>query len=199
MGEKSGMERPSSATLQLRITLLFAALLLAPASSFAQAPAPSLSVPRTDVYAGFMVNVPDYTTPVGSIHNLSGYELAFTLHLGDRLGLTASGAEMFGSGADQFQLTAGPRFNILTGRFRPYGTAQLGVSNQDSDTVHPGERTAAFSRRNAVTYRVGGGADYQLTRRIYWRVGQWTAQPVPWARHASSLFQNFSTGLGYQF
>lgn len=193
------MDRPSIATLQLRITLLFAALLLAPAASVAQAPAPSLSVPHTDVYAGVVVNVPDYTMPLGGVHNLYGYELAFTLNLSSRLGLTASGAEMFGSGANQFQLTAGPRFNILTGRFRPYATGQLGISNQDSDTLHPGEFTGAFSRRNAVTYRVGGGADYQLTRHMYWRIGQWTAQPVPWARHASSLFQNFSTGLGYQF
>jgi opacity protein-like surface antigen len=190
------METPS---LRLRIALLLASLFLVPAVSLAQAPRPSLSVPHTDVYAGFMVNVPDFKTVTGSVHNLEGYELAFTLHFGDRFGLTASGAELFGSGSNQFQLTAGPRFNILTGRFRPYGTAQFGVSNQDSDTLHPGELTAAFSRRNALTYRVGGGADYQLTRRVYWRIGQWTAQPVPWGRHASSLFQNFSTGLGYQF
>ncbi len=193
------MEMPTLATLRHRIALVFTALVLAPALSLAQAPAPSLSVPRTDLYAGFTVNVPDYNTVAGNIHALQGYELAFTLHLGDRLGLTASGAEMFGSGANQFQLTAGPRFNILTGRFRPYATAQLGVSNQDSDTLHPGELSAAFSRRNAITYRAGGGADYQLTPHIYWRVGQWTAQPVPWGRHASSLFQNFSTGFGYQF
>jgi opacity protein-like surface antigen len=188
------MEKPSIATL-----LLLATLTLTAALSFAQAPKPSFSVPNSDLYAGYVVNVPDYATVIGSPHNLQGYELAYTLHLGNRFGLTASGAELFGSGSNQFQLTAGPRVNILTGRFRPYGTAQFGISNQDSDTLHPGELTAAFSRRNAITYRVGGGADYQLTRRIYWRMGQWTAQPVPWARHASSLFQNFSTGLGYQF
>ena len=189
------------ATLRLRIALIFAAaaLFLAPPVALAQAPEPSFSVPRTDLYAGFVVNVPDYKTAIGSPHNLQGYEIAITLHLGDRLGLTASGAQLFGAGLNQFQLTGGPRFNILTGRFRPYATGQLGISNQDSDTLHPGEVSAAFSRRNAITYRVGGGADYQLTRRIYWRIGQWTAQPVPWARHASSLFQSFSTGLGYQF
>jgi hypothetical protein len=186
----------------LRLTaLLLAGLLLAPAWSVAQAPKPSFSVPNTDIFAGYVVNVPDYATAAGSTHNLQGYELAFTLHLGNRLGLTAAGGQTFSTAFSpgQYQLTAGPRFNFLTGRFRPYGTAQFGVSNQDSDHLHPGELTAALSRRNALTYRVGGGADYQLTRRIYWRIGQWTVQPVPWGRHASSLFQNFSTGLGYQF
>jgi hypothetical protein len=190
------MEKPSIATFAL-----FGALILTPLLTLAQAPKPSLSVASSDVFAGFVVNVPDYSVAVGSTHNLQGYELAYTLHLGNRLGLTAAGGQSFSTAYSPgtYQLTVGPRFNILTGRFRPYGTAQFGVSNQDSDNLHPGELTAAFSRRNALTYRVGGGADYQLTRRIYWRIAQWTAQPVPLPRHASSLFQNFTTGLGYQF
>ena len=58
------METSSMATLRLRIALIFAAaaLFLAPAVSLAQAPEPSFSVPRTDLYAGFVVNVPDYKT-----------------------------------------------------------------------------------------------------------------------------------------
>jgi len=47
--EKRGMERPSTATLRLRIVLLFTVLLLAPALTLAQAPEPSFSIPRTDL------------------------------------------------------------------------------------------------------------------------------------------------------
>jgi len=194
------MEKSSIAPLRLPTALLFAALLLTPALSSAQAPKPSLSIAHSDVYAGFVVNVPDYST-FGSNPTLKGYELDYTLQIVDRLGLTAAGGQTFNSayGTFQYQLTAGPRFNILTGRFRPFATAQVGISNQDSDQLHPGVFTAASSRRNAFTYRVGGGADYQLTGHLYYRIGQWTAQPAPLGRHASSLFQNFSTGLGYQF
>jgi opacity protein-like surface antigen len=177
-----------------------ALLLLTAALSFAQAPSPTLHNATSDIYAGYVVNVPDYAGD-GAVHKLQGYEIAFTRHFGSRWGLTASGGQVIstGSNQNQWQFTAGPRFNVLTGRFRPYGTGQFGISNQDSDSLHPGVLTAHFSRRNALTYRVGAGADYQLTSHLYWRMGQWTAQAVPWGRHASSLFQNFSTGVGYQF
>jgi opacity protein-like surface antigen len=189
------MQKLSSAT-----QALLAAVLLTAAVTFAQAPGASLHPATADVYAGYVVNVPDYAT-LAPVHNLQGYELAVNLHVGNRWGLVASASQTFSgaSHAHQFQVTAGPRFDFLTGRFRPYATGQFGVSNQDSDQEHPGVLTAHFSRRNALTYRVGGGADYQLTSRLYWRLGQWTAQPVPWGRHASSLFQNFSTGVGYRF
>lgn len=189
------MEKLSSATRFLLTAFLFTAAL-----SFAQAPAPSLHNPTADLYAGYVMNVPDYAGD-GTIHQLQGYELAFTLHLGARWGLTASGSQLIVNDLDanQWQFTAGPRFNLLTGRFRPYATGQFGVSNQDSDLLHPGVMTAQFSRRNALTCRLGLGADYQLTPHLYWRMGQWATQPVPWGRHASSLFQNFSSGVGYRF
>jgi hypothetical protein len=91
------MERPSTATLRLRISLIFAALLLAPALSVAQAPEPSFSIPRTDLFGGFVVNVPDYTSAGSNSHHLQGYELAFTLNLTQRLGLTAAGGQTFAS------------------------------------------------------------------------------------------------------
>jgi len=189
------MEKFSIATL-----LLLTALLLTAAPSFGQAPRPSLHAATADVYAGYVVNVPDYTA-LASVPTFRGYELALTLHIGNRWGLTSSGGQTFANvpNAGQWQFTAGPRFNFLTGRFRPYATGQFGASNQDSDQVHPGELSAQFSRRNALTYRLGAGADYQLSSHLYCRLGQWTAQPVPWGRHTSSLFQNFSSGLGYQF
>lgn len=174
-------------------------LLISAALSFAQAPKPSIQIARSDLFIGYVVDVPNFgarPTP----GNFQGYELAYTVNHGDRWGLTVSGSQAFAHNLDQWQLTAGPRFNFLTGRFRPYGTVQFGVSNQDSDQLHPANssRTKA-SADNSMTFRLGAGADYQLTQHWYWRVGQWAAQPVPWGRHSSSLFQNFSTGLGFQF
>jgi opacity protein-like surface antigen len=174
-------------------------LLLTAALSLAQSPGPSIRIASSDVYVGYVVSVPDYGVRAAP-HIFQGYELAYTLNHGARLGLTVSGSQTIAHSRDQWQFTAGPRFNILTGRFRPYGMAQFGVSNQDSDQLHPADssRTKA-SAENSLTFRLGAGADYQLTQRWYWRVGQWAAQPAPWARHSSSLFQNFSTGLGFQF
>jgi opacity protein-like surface antigen len=174
-------------------------LLLSAALSFAQSPKPSIHIASSDLFIGYVVDVPNFgASPTPG--NFQGYELAYTLNHGARWGLTVSGSQAIAHSLDQWQLTAGPRFNFLTGRFRPYGTVQFGVSNQDSDQLHPANFSRAkASAENAITFRLGAGADYQLTRRLYWRVGQWAAQPVPWARHSSSLFQSFSTGLGFQF
>jgi opacity protein-like surface antigen len=184
------------------IKYFIATLLLLPAAlSFAQAPKPSIHIASSDLFIGYVVDVPNFgARPIPG--NFQGYELAYTVNHGDRWGLTFSGGQTFSSASNarQQQLTAGPRFNFLTGRFRPYGTAQFGISNQDSDGFHPGDSShAKASAENSLTFRLGAGADYQLTQHWYWRIGQWAAQPVPWGRHSSSLFQNFSTGLGLQF
>ncbi len=174
-------------------------VLLSAAVSFGQAPGPSIRIASSDVYVGYVVNVPDYGARAAP-NNCQGVELAYTLNHDARWGLSVSGSHTIATNRDQWQLTAGPRFNFLTGRFRPYGMAQFGVSNQDSDQLHPADSSSSkASAVNSLTLRLGAGADYQLTPRWYWRVGQWAAQPVPWARHSSSLFQNFSTGLGFQF
>jgi hypothetical protein len=178
-------------------TVFFAALLLVTTVCFAQAPQPSFHQASSDVYFGYMVNVPTYSGDTG--HNLQGFEAAYTLHLAERWGVTLSGGVSFGGHTRQEQVTVGPRFNLLTGRFRPYLTGQFGGSNQDSDQFHLDKSKTGATVSNVLTFRAGGGADYQLTPRFYWRLGQWAAQPVPWGRHSSSLFQNFSTGIGFQF
>jgi opacity protein-like surface antigen len=174
-------------------------LLLSAALSFAQLPKPSIHIASSDLFIGYVVDVPNFgNRPIPG--NFQGYELAYTLNHDARWGLTVSGSQTIVTNRDQWQLTAGPRFNFLTGRFRPYGMAQLGVSNQDSDQLHPADSSRSkASVENSLTFRLGAGADCQLTQHWYWRIGQWAAQPVPWGRHSSALFQNFSTGLGFQF
>ncbi len=181
-----------------------AVLLLFTSLCFGQAPKAAINyTPASDVFVGYVVNLPDFGSGDTS-HNLQGYELAYTLHFNTRWGWTVAGGQTFrriAPVASEWQITTGAKVNLLTGRFRPYGTAQVGFSNQDSTLFHAGPfpKTSA-NPQNAFTLRVGAGADYQLTRGLYWRIGQWTAQPVPWSRYSSSsLFQNFSSGLGFQF
>lgn len=174
-------------------------LLLSAVFSFAQAPRPSIHIASSDLFVGYVADVPNFgARPTPGY--FQGCELAYTVTDGDRWGWTVSGSQAIAHDLNQWQLTTGPRFNFLTGRFRPYGTVQFGVSNQDSDQLHfANSSRSRATAENSLTFRLGAGADYQLTPRWYWRVGQWAAQPVPWARHSSSLFQNFSTGIGFQF
>ncbi|MGC1451932.1 MAG: hypothetical protein WA830_18030, partial [Candidatus Sulfotelmatobacter sp.] len=54
-------------------------LLLTAALSFAQSPAPSIRIASSDVYVGYVVNVPDYSVRV-PLNNFEGMELAYTLN-----------------------------------------------------------------------------------------------------------------------
>ncbi len=191
--EKGEMKKFSIAALLLLFTSL----------CFGQAPQTmEVYTPKSDVFVGYVVNLPNYGFSYAS-NSLQGYEIAYTLHGNARWGWTIAGGQTFrriSPNASQWQATAGPKFNILTGRFRPYGTAQLGFSNQDSNQLHNAPTPkASASLENTVTFRVGVGADYQLTRGLYWRIGQWAAQPVLWGRNSTALFQNFSSGIGFQF
>lgn len=176
-------------------------ILFATSLSFGQAPKPAVSAPSSDVYLGFMANIPTNVTG-NTTGTLGGFELAYTLSIFGRVGLTASGGETISisPSAGQWQLTAGPKVYILTGRVRPYVTGQFGGSNQDSNNFHASDIIPiGKTAKNSLTFKVGGGVDYQLTPHVYWRVGQWAVQDAFWGRHSSSVFQNFSTGFGYQF
>lgn len=172
-------------------------LLLTAAVSFAQAPKPYIEGPRSDLFIGFAVNIPDYDP--GGI--LPGFQVGYMRSHSDRWGLTLDGGvTTLNSSAHQWQLTAGPRINLLTGRFRPYVTGQAGMSNQDSDQLHPGNPQAAkIHLKDYWTARLAVGADYQLSRRVYWRIGQYAGQPILWRRHNTGLFQDFTTGFGIRF
>ena len=65
-------------------------LLVAAALSFGQSPKPSIHIASSDLFIGYVVDVPNFgarPTP----GNFQGYELAYTVNHGDRWGLTVSG------------------------------------------------------------------------------------------------------------
>jgi len=171
---------------------------------FGQVPRVPLNTARgSDVYVGAMVVLPD-NGRFGN-YRLYGGEGAYTKKLSARWAVIASGAGVYGKFLNVTQITgtAGVKFNFLTGRFRPYGTTQIGFVYQSSNDEfaadhHPPLKPHTTDIEDGLTYRLGGGADLQLSHRIYWRIVQWDVQPEPWARH-TPLDVNFSSGIGYRF
>ena len=171
---------------------------------FGQAPKASLNVPSTDVYVGYIMTSPDYGAKLFS-YRLNGFEGAFSKGLTHRMSAIASGAFVFGTSysVKQFSGTVGVKVNVLTGRFRPYATGQIGYARQSSNGFYAGDHHPPLAPgssdvESGFTYRMGMGADLQLTPKIYWRLLQWDIQPQPWARH-TPYYQNFSSGVGYRF
>jgi hypothetical protein len=78
-----------------------------------------------------------------------------------------------------------------------------GFSVQNSDGFYAGDHhpplpAGKASQESGLSYRLGGGADLQMTSRIYWRLIQFDIQPQPWGRH-TPFYKNFSAGIGYRF
>ena len=183
---------------------IMALLVLSAALCSAQVPKASIYSPKADVYVGYIATNPDYGPTFGSFL-FSGVELAYTETLRPHLAITGDAAFSFGTKykVKEFSGTVGPRFNVLTGRFRPYVTAQLGLAVQNSNGMyatdhHPPLAKGANATEDGLTYRVGMGADLQVTHKLYWRVIQWDIQPQPWARNTPQYW-NFSSGIGYRF
>jgi Outer membrane protein beta-barrel domain len=180
-----------------------ALLLLTAAFSFGQAPRAALYTPEVDVYVGYIATFPDYGT--FNSHRFDGAEVALTRNLRPHIGIVASGAFTYRSALSvkQFSGTIGPKFNLLTGPFRPYATVQVGYAHQSSDGLyaadhHPPLAKGATDTESGFTYRIGAGADLQLKSHLYWRVVQWDIQPQPWGRH-TPFYVNLSSGVGYRF
>jgi hypothetical protein len=175
---------------------------------FGQAPKASLNVPSTDVYVGYIATSPDYGASLFS-YRLNGFEGAYSKGLNPHIYAIASGAFVFGTNysVKQFSGTVGAKVNVLTGKFRPYITGQVGYARQSSSSKiggmyagdhHPPLASNATDVEDGLTYRVGIGGDLQLTSKIYWRMLQWDMQPQPWGRH-TPFYNNFSSGVGYRF
>jgi hypothetical protein len=103
----------------------------------------------------------------------------------------------------EFTGTVGPRFNFMTGRFRPYGTVQIGFAYQNSDGMyardhHPRLPSGSNTTESGFSYRMGGGFDFQVTDHLYWRVIEYDVQPQPWANN-TPIYQNVGGGIGYRF
>jgi hypothetical protein len=188
----------------MRYFCLAALLVVTAGLGFGQAPKASLNLPSTDVYVGYIATFPDYGPHFNSFR-FDGVEGAFAKGLTSHVSVIASGAVVFGSryNVKQFSGTLGPKVYFLTGKFRPYATGQAGFAFQTSSGLyandhHPPLAAGATDHESGFTYRMGGGADLQVTPKLYWRLLQWDVQPMPWGRH-TPFYQNFSSGLGYRF
>jgi opacity protein-like surface antigen len=189
-------------------------LVTAAGVSLAQAPMPSLTLPNTEVYGSFIVTSPDYGNK-WSDNLLYGFEGGVSKGFTEHLWVTASLDFVFGNpsipdafGAPvgmhikQFSGTVGPKYFILTGNIRPYGTAQIGYARQSSDGFYGRDHTVPTAvgvprTESGFTYRFGGGVEWQVKPRMYWRV-HWDWQPMPWGR-SKPFYSNLGTGIGYRF
>jgi hypothetical protein len=108
----------------------------------------------------------------------------------------------------QFSGTVGPKYYFPMGKLRPwklrpYVTGQIGYARQSSNGFYAGDHhppllIGTHTVESGFTYRIGGGAELQWTRKVYWRIVQWDFQPQPWGRH-TPFYQNLGTGIGYRF
>jgi opacity protein-like surface antigen len=179
-------------------------LLLMSAFSFAQIPSAPLSTATADIYVGYLATFPDYGAQFDS-YRFNGAEVSYTKPFTPHLGMVVSGDMVFGSvySAKQFSLTVGPKYNLLTGRFRPYLTGQAGFAYQSSNGMyagdhHPPLKPGASDTEDGFSYRLGAGVDIQLSHKIYWRALQWDIQPQPWGRH-TPWYTNVGSGIGFSF
>ena len=190
--------------------LCVAWLVLTAAVSVAQAPVPTLTVPNTEVYGSFVVTSPDYGNK-WSDNLLYGFEGGVSKGFTRHLWVTASLDFVFGNPTilntdmhiKQFSGTLGPKYYVMTGKIRPYGTFQIGYARQSSHGLYAGDHhpplpIGTHTLEQGFTYRFGGGVEWQLKPRWYWRVAQWDWQPMPWARH-TPFYSNLSSGVGYRF
>jgi hypothetical protein len=189
-----------------------AVLLLATAAfCFGQTPRAALSSSgaSSDVYVGFIATSPDYASQGSSncffAIPIYGGEVAYTRYLSAHLGLTGAAAISGGTkfSVKEFSGTAGPRYNVLTGRFRPYATVQIGFAYQSSDGMYASDHHPPLAKgkrdvEDGFTYLWGGGADFQVSNHFYWRMAEWSVQPQPWGRH-TPWYQNLGSGIGYRF
>ena len=189
-------------------------LVVTAAVSVAQAPVPTLTVPNTEVYGGFVVTSPDYGNK-WTDNLLYGFEGGVSKGLTGHLWVTASFDFVFGNPSipdefgvptemhiKQFSGTVGPKYYVLTGKIRPYATVQIGYARQSSDGFyahdhHPPLPVGTHIVEQGFTYRFGGGAEWQLKPKWYWRAS-WDWQPQPWGR-SKPFYSNLGTGIGYRF
>ena len=188
----------------MKIFAVTVSVLLLAAGALAQVPTAPLETSKSDVYVGFVATYPDYGNSFTSLR-FNGGEVAYTKSFFPHVELSATGDFVMGTtySVKQFSGMVGPKINILTGKIRPYGIAQAGFSLQNSNGMyaadhHPPAPAGKSLTEDGFSYRFGAGVDWQLKRRIYWRIVQVDTQVMPWGRHTPWYF-NVGTGLGYRF
>jgi hypothetical protein len=185
----------------MKKTAFITLLLVLATPCFAQVPKAIFHAPTSDVYIGYTGTFPDYG-PTLATYRFDGVEIGYDKGLSTHLGLTAAG--MISSGPFKGTLmsgTAGLKWLVLTGRFRPFAMGQVGYSRikatnmYNYDYKYPPNQQLTES---GFTYRMGGGVDFQFSQRFFWRAIQWDVQPQSWGRH-TPYYQNVGSGIGMKF
>jgi len=189
-----------------------ALLVLSAGFCLGQAPKPAVSIPNIDLYGGYVATFPDYGPSLDS-YRFNGFEGQFSKGFTPHIWLTGTADIVFGNvnalnaNVTQFTGTVGGKYNILTGKLRPYAIAQIGYVRQSSSGPHGGLYAGdhhpplapnVTDIEDGLAYRLGLGGDLQMSQHIYWRMIQWDVQPMPFARH-TPFYENFSAGVGYRF
>jgi hypothetical protein len=189
---------------KMKFFSIIASLLLTAIVSFAQAPNSGLSMPSADVYVGYFATSPDYGSGA-YVYQFNGAEVGYTKYLRPRLGIVGSVSFQEGSpySVKHFEGTVGPKFNLMTGKFRPYGTFQIGYAHQSSDGMYAADHHPPIAKgltvdESGFTYRMGVGLDLQFNKHWYWRALHWDTKAMPWGRN-SPWYTDFGTGVGYRF
>lgn len=188
----------------MRNATIIALLFVTSVCCFAQVPKASIYNPNTELYVGYLATVPDFG-PKFDTYRFSGAEVAFSKYMNPHLAVLVSGSAVYGSvySVKQYTWDVGGKFYFLTGRFRPYGQGRVGFAYQASNGMYAGDHHPPLEYgtndvEDGLAYRVGAGADLQLTNKVFWRMAQWDVEPEPWARH-TPFYQSFGSGLGYRF
>lgn len=106
----------------------------------------------------------------------------------------ATGLLLLATAAFCFGQAPGPAVSPLGSGSDVY----VGFLATSPDYGAAGSGGSQFGVESGFAYRLGAGADLQLTRRIYWRIIQYDVQPQPWGP-PTPWYQNFGGGVGFRF
>ncbi len=177
----------------MRKLWLLATILLAAGIVVAQTPKTSFTYSMNDVFAGY-----SYTdTNTGGSQwywTMNGVQVAATHNFTKRWAALAQVEYTIGSYGSWERYSAGGRFNLMTGRFRPFLKATAGLAHMDGKLGWPlyEYHSTGFSGGG------GGGLDFMLQR--HWSVraeATYSSVPFGYADHDSWL--TTACGLAYHF
>jgi hypothetical protein len=134
---------------------------------------------------------------LGETFHTNGFNTNVTYYLNDTIGVEAAAVEGYGRTtaaptfvAKSFFVGGGPRAVHVLGRFEVWVHGLAGWEH-----FRFTQRSPALGSNSAFGFMGGGGVDYQLFPRAYWRV----QADFIGTRFQSSLQSNYSIGTGIVF
>ncbi len=145
---------------------------------------------KLDVFGGYSYM---RVNPGGGVSglNTNGWEAQATGNLNHWLGVTADFdghyGDAFGIGGHDYNFLFGPTLSYRTEKLTPFGHVLFGAS-------HAG--AAGFSD-TAFAWAIGGGVDWNVTKTLAVRLGQFDYLPTHFASNTQNNFR-FSTGIVFR-